>query len=272
MRRVLGLVAGICTAAVVACVDLSSPPGQPASISQLQLGAFFVVHGDVMRDTMGDPVQPSIITFDGAGNPTTGFTPLFFMTDSVGALRLDSDGFLVARDTVNATSPVHGTIVGQIGSLQTQAQTVWVTVAPTTLARTKVELDSIVVPLSSDSASAIGTVALPVIVYGDANVAVPGVFVRYTLESSIASRTSAPAAYLRDDGNNVFTTGQSTPDTADATGTVSRTLVMNSSVIADADLLNGSRVDTLVVVATSRYRGVALTPLRILVPIRISVR
>jgi hypothetical protein len=267
VRRLWGLAAAVAAAVTAACVDLSAPAGQPGSISQLQLGAFFVVHGDVMRDTLGDPVKPSIIAFDGAGNPISGFTPLFFTTDSVGALRLDSDGFLVARDTVNATSPVHGTIVGQIGSLQTQPQTVWVTVAPTTLARAKVELDSILVPGSQqlDSASSIGTVALPVMVFGDGNVPVPGMFVRYTLETNVPSNGDSPAVYLRDDANNVFPAGQSTADTADASATVSRTLVVNSKFVAS---LSSLLSDTLVVVATARYRGTPLTPLRILVPVR----
>jgi hypothetical protein len=206
-------------------------------------------------------------TYDGAGNRIDTFTPGFFFTDTVGVLSLTPNGLLVARDTVNPGGTVSTGIIGQVSSLRTPTLTVYVTVPPTTLTRADTtKRDSIVVPLGPDSAGSIGTAQIATVVRGANGQAIPGIFVRYELETVVESRTSSPAAYLRDDGNRVFPAGQSTADTADASGGTSRTLVMNAKLVADVAALS----DTLVVVVTTSYRGTPLTnaPLRIAVPVR----
>lgn len=270
--KIAGVVAAI---VIAACVDLSAPSGAPASISQLQLGAFFVVQGDTLRDTTGKALAPAVIAYDGAGTAVTSFTPRFFITDSVQQLHFNADGTLSASgaaDTAGATAH----LVGQIGTLQTAAQTIYVTVRPDTLERsnTSAALDSIRTSVGTDSAGSIATVTLSTVVHGVGARAVPGVFVRYTLVTPLASsKASALAAYLRDDANKVFPAGQSTPDTGDASGVTSRTLVVNSRFISDEGILSGT-IDTLVVNATATYKGVPLanSPLRILVPLHIVFR
>jgi hypothetical protein len=258
---------------VAACVDLSAPKGSPASISQIQLPAFFVVQGDTLRDTLGTPVPPSVIAYDGAGNVLTSFTPTFFVTDSVQSLHFNPDGTLSANgpaDTAGAT--VH--LVGQIGGLQTGQQTIYVTVRPDTLLRvtTSEVLDSIAVPLSQDSAKAIGRLTLSTVIHGVGGRPVPGVFVRYELTKGLASNSStSPAVYLSDDANKIFTLNQSTPDTANTSGVTSRTLSVNLRFVADSAFRAGA-TDTLAVVATAMYRGVPLSnsPLTILVPVMVA--
>lgn len=257
--------------AVAACVDLSAPKGQPASISQVQLPALFVVQGDTMRDTLGRTGPPSILAFDGAGNVVTSYTPTFFITDSLQQLHFSAvDGSLVssgAADTAGAVAHV----VGQIGSLQTGSQTVYVTVRPDTLARVVAATasDTFFIVAGADSARSVNTLALSTAVRGVGGRAVPGVFVRYELATPLESNTSSPAVYLRDDGNNVFLENQSTPDTADASGATSRTLVINRRFIAD-DALRGTEPFTIEVVATAMYNGIPLqgSPLRILIPVK----
>jgi hypothetical protein len=264
----------MCAIAAAACVDLSSPKGLPASISQIQLPAFFVVQGDTMRDTLGRTVPPSIIAFDGNGGVLTSFTPKFFITDSLQPLQFSAlDGSLVATGLADTAGSI-AHVVGQIGTLQTAVQTVYVTVRPDTLERSDTTTLNIGLSLGKDSASALTTLSLPTVVHGIGARAVPGVFVRYTLESSPAGTGSSPVAYLTDDAGNVFPAGKSTPDTGDASGGVSRTLVLNSFLATSHDEL---LKDTLSVIATALYKGVPLqgSPLRLrvlIVPSFSSVR
>ena len=83
-----------------------------------------------------------------------------------------------------------------------------------------------------DSASSISSVAIEMVVHGAAARPVPGVFVRFALEASPASNGSAPTAYLTNDANVVSLAGQSVADTGNATGVVSRNLVLNSFMAA----------------------------------------
>ena len=259
--RILKIVGVGVAIAVAACVDLSAPDGKPASISQVQVPAFFVVQGDTMRDTLGTAVPLSIIAYDGAGNVVTSFDPNFFVTDSVPAVKINPDRTVSATepgDTAGATAH----IIAQIAGLATSAQTIYVTVRPATLARPSTALDTLRLAFGTDSAKAIATKVISTVVQGIDGRPVPGVFVRYTLETAVPSTSqSSPAAYLRDDGNRIFPAGISTPDTGDASGGTSRTVVVNGAFAGD----NIANIDTLYVVATAMYRGVPLvnSPLRI---------
>jgi hypothetical protein len=251
----VGVVSALAAIVVAACVDLSAPKGSPASISQIQLGAFFVVQGDTLRDTLGAPVPPSIIAYDGAGGVLTSFTPTFFLTDTSQSLHFNPDGTLSATGTAD-TAGATAHLLGQIGRLQTAPQTIYVTVRPDALERstTSAVLDSIIPVAGDDSASSIATVRLSAVVHGVGGRPVPGVFVRYELRSNIASNSpNALAVYLRDDSNKAFGFAQSTPDTGDVSGVTSRTLVVNSKAVADRTILTTD--DTLSVVATALYRG-----------------
>jgi hypothetical protein len=254
---------------VAACVDLSAPNDKPASISQVQLPAFFVVEGDTLRDTLGNAVPPSIIAYDGAGNALTSFESRFFITDSAPALHFNPDSTLSATqpgDTAGATAH----IIGQIAGLSTAAQTIYVTVRPDTLRResTSSGFDTLeyVPNTSADSSAAVKTLNLSTVIHGAGGAAVPGVFVRYALKTQAASSsTTALSVYLRDDGNKVFPFGTSTPDTGNASGVTSRTLVVNGKYFPA-----GQGPDTVVIEATAMYRGVALrgSPLRFAVRLK----
>jgi len=71
---------------------------------------------------------------------------------------------------------------------------------------------------------------------------------------------------LTDDANTVFLANTSTPDTGDASGVTTRTLVVNSFLASDRNALGA---DTLVVLVTAKYRGNPLqgSPLRLLIPV-----
>lgn len=263
--KIVGLLSAI---AIAACVDLSAPKGVPASISQLQLPAFFVVQGDTMRDTLGHVMRPSIIPYDATGGVLTSFRSTFFITDSLQQLHFTSpDSALVSNaPTDTAGAQVH--ILGQISVLQTATQTVYVTVRPDTLERADTSTLKLVLKTGPDSASSISSVAIDMVVHGAAARPVPGLFVRFSLESSPASKSSAPVAYLTDDANTVYLAGQSAADTGSASGVASRNLVVNSFMASPS--AGALLSDTLVVIVTAKYKNAPLqgSPFRVRVPIQ----
>ena len=163
-HKIVGLVSAI---AIAACVDLSAPKGVPASISQLQLPAFFVVQGDTMRDTLGHVVPPSIISFDANGGVLTSFRSTFFITDSLQQLHFTTTDSALVSNAPSDTAGAQVHILGQIGALQTANQTVYVTVRPDTLERTDTTTLKLVLPNGAkDSASSISSVAIDMVVHG----------------------------------------------------------------------------------------------------------
>ena len=263
--RVVKIAVGAVAVAVVACVDLAAPKNAPASISLLQVPELFVVRGDVMRDTSGNAATPSVIAYDGTGTPVTGFPPTFFVTDSNPVLTFNSAGVLAAGTRVGT-----GHVIGQIGNVQTPSATIYVTVPPTTLASTVVGSDTLRLVISADSATSMASYAMSVAVRGGAGTAadsgIGGAIVRYRMVSApFASRTSALASYIADDANN-----PSVVDTTDATGLASRKLIVNSRFLADSLLLRGQKLDSVIVEARMKYRGVDLagSPLRFVIKVK----
>jgi hypothetical protein len=241
MRRCTILFASFVAALGAACIDMSAPSGGPASISLLQLPAGFVVAGDVMRDSAGNPAGLSVIAYDGSGTPITDFTPQFFVTDSVAAAHIEGGNQLVG----DSLGIVH--VVGQVGSLQTGVMAIPVTVAPTTLVAKSV--DTLVAPLSGDTAVH-GTEPIPFTVSGMSATTVQGVIVHFSLLDTLPSTDDArPSAYLVDDQANV-----SGIDTTDTGGAGSRTLV-----VVAARIPQGTPMPTTIrVQATATYRGMQL--------------
>jgi hypothetical protein len=241
MRRCTMLFTTVIVAFGAACIDMSAPGGGPASISLLQAPAAFVVAGDVMRDSAGNPAGLSVIAYDGSGTPIPDIQPLFFVTDSSAAAHIVGGNQLVG-DTLGV---VH--VVGQVGSLQTGVLAIPVTVEPTTLVATAV--DTLVAPLSGDTAVH-GTESIPFTVTGSSGAAVQGVIVHVSLIDTLPSTDPAhPSAYLVDDQANM-----SGIDTTDAGGAGARTLV-----VVAARIPQGTPMPTTIrVQATATYRGTQL--------------
>jgi hypothetical protein len=266
MGRFATILAGLIVVVAAACVDLSSPKDSPASISLLQLPELFIVRGDLMRDSLGNPGTPAVVAYDGNGSPMTGFTPTFFVTDSNPLISFNSSGVLAAKNTVG-----QGHVIGQIGNVQTPAALIYVTVEPTTLGRAASAGDTVHLVFGNDSSSSIATFPFSVSVKGGtgapSDTGVGGAIVRYTMISQpLESRSGSPVAYIADASHN-----PSVLDTTDAGGNAShRSLVVNSKLLADAAIAAGTKIDSVIVEASMRYRGVPLrgSPVRFVVKVK----
>lgn len=255
-RRGFNLIIIVCVVAVASCVDLSAPAG-PASISQLQLPSTFVVRGDVMRDSSGDPALAKIIAFTQKGDSSVATGASFFITDSIIRAHFGTDGLIVG----DSFGLAH--VVGQFGNVQTPVFALPVTVAPTTMTNTTPSDTSLTLRVGSDSATSSGSLLLSVRVTGGvgADTTVQGVWVRFTIDSAPQGR--AGAFFLLDDQKNL-----SSLDTTDASGVAGRTLVGVSAFLADSSLRIGRTTDSVIVKATTRYKGTQILS-RIVIPVKV---
>lgn len=245
----------------VACVDMSAPQG-PASISALQLPSPFVVRGDVMRDSTGAPAKISILAYDANGTPLTDAAAQFFITDSAPAAHFDDSGNLVG-DRLGTIR-----VIGQIGNLQTPVTTIPITVAPTTLA-IGTGMDTVRAPLGKDSSSSIGSTPLSLVVRGAGDTAVQGVVVHFTLTRTLESSSpTQPAVYIGDAAGK-----PASSDTTDGSGSANhKRLIVLTRKLADPALLNGTKVDSVIVDAAATYKGAPLagSPTHLVIPVRVA--
>lgn len=237
----------------LACIDLSAPTG-PAAISLVQLPAGFVVRGDVMRDSAGNPAQPLIFQFDANGHQTGHAMAQFFILDSNPVAHFDANGVLFGDrlGTVN--------FIGQVGGLQTPTVPVPVTVLPTTIDQGTGALDTIKAQLSTDTTLALpigqGASTMPVIVAGVGDSGVQGVAVHYAITRTLASSDPNRAAvYITGPGgtlNNIDTTSA-------LNGQATRLQInVKANLLADLALATGQKVDSVIVQASASYKGMPL--------------
>jgi hypothetical protein len=243
----------------MACVDMSAPKGA-ASISVLQLPSPSVVIGDVMRDSLGAPAKLGVIAYDANGSPMTDVAAQFFITDSLPVAHFDASGALVG----DKAGSVH--IIGQVGSLQTPAVTLPITVAPTKITAAG-KTDTIKAPLVADTLTNDKKLA-EVLVTGAGDAGSQGFIVRYTLQYAPAKKDTAAAVFLVDDAGKPSST-----DTTDASGRAGRNVAVNARRLADPALLGGQKVDSAVVLVQTSYKGVLVpgSPVRLVFPIKVII-
>ncbi|HEX4681417.1 MAG TPA: hypothetical protein VH277_01840 [Gemmatimonadaceae bacterium] len=264
-RRGSNLIVIACFIAM-ACVDLSAPAG-PASISVLELPSTFVVRGDVMRDSLGNPAPPRVMGFNQRGDSSLA-AATFFITDSVTPAHVGQNNIIVG----DSFGIAH--VIGQIGNLQTPVYPLPVTVAPTTIANTLTPAtDTLNLVVASDSAGSKGSLTVSVKVSGLGDTTVQGVWVRFAMASSPASKSGVRAFVFVDDQSN--NPSLSSVDTTDASGAASRILFGVSAFLADDSLRVGRKTDSVVVIATAIFRGkngtnLINSPLRIVIPVKVS--
>ena len=237
---------------------MSAPKGA-ASISALQLPSPSVVVGDTMRDSNGVVVPLTLLAFDGTNNLIADAPAQFFFTDSTTAARLTVQNLLVG----DKIGTVH--IIGQIGSLQTPVVNVPVTFLPVAISLVG-QPDTAHPTTFADSAASYGFSTVVTRVTSAADSGSQGIIVRYRIVSAPKPRDGAtvPTAFFVDDGGKPAST-----DTTDATGKASRRIAIFPKSIADADVLQGKKVDSAIVEMSASYRGNLLRGSPVTVVVRI---
>lgn len=266
--RATQLLIGLTLVGAVSCLDMSAPTGGPASLSTLQVPAAFVVRGDVMRDSAGNPAPLSIIAYDQNGDTMSGVKAQFFITDTSHLAKIGTDNIVQAADT---TGIIH--VVGQVGGIQTPAVTIFVTNAPAVITSAVGPTDTVKVKIGADTTTGRGTQPAPAMVFAtDGKTPVPGVIVHFSIayapDSNAATSKAPRAVYLVDDNGKL-----SSVDTADGSGRVSRSVVVITSRLASSALVQGTTTDSVVVKASATYLGKPLTnsPVPLKIPLKVGI-
>jgi hypothetical protein len=268
-----------CTAMiVVACLDVSSPPGGIGSFTNIIRPSPSVVVGDVMRDSAGAPDSLRVVAFGANGDTLTGVEISFLSIDTTKppSVTVTANG-QVRGDSVRPSVAGSFVVANVGGRFQTLPDTLRVTVPPD---RSKME-DQPLLTLKfvspADSLNTTNQRALKLTVSGSlpagakgapADTFAVGFIVDYRVTSAPGSTSAGRAVRLLDDGNK-----DATRDTTSASdpGVASLKLQFNPAFFADPALLGGTKTDTVKVEVTVRYNGhaAALTPSTFVVPIKV---
>lgn len=222
---------------LVSCTEVPSPDNGVASLSRVQRPSPGLVVGDTMRDSTGVVAPLRVIAYGLDDEPLATQPSASFVTLNGNA---HLAGSLLIGDTVGTVR-----IVGIVGSLQTNVDTVPVTLRPDTL----VESDSIVhrVKYTAGSDTVARSAELGTIVQHLAPTSgVQAVVVKYSITKAPQGTTTPTAALVN--FNSL-----SDRDTSDATGRASRAARLRLSALNST-----STSDTVMVNATATYRGKTL--------------
>ncbi len=232
-RRAAAIVSVSLVWYLVSCTEVPAPEGGVASISNIQRPSPGLVVGDTMRDSMGLVAPLRVIAYGLDDAPITPQpTPSSVVLDTTAHL----SGGLLIGDRVGT---VH--VVGVVGSVQTRADTIPVTLFPDTLVSSDTVLHRVSYTLIGDTvvnSAELGVIAQHLLPTPSG---VQAVVVKYAITKA-PTGTSAPTVVLVS-GNRL-----SDRDTTDVTGRASRVARLRLSAI-------NTFTDTVTLNATASYRG-----------------
>ncbi len=253
-RRRIVVVACLLTTAVIsafACADISTDPKLVASIAMDTLPYPSIVANDSLRDSLGiaRPLHATVYNIQGTALASI---PIRFRIPDLGAT-VDSVRGYVIGDTARST-PVR--LIAVSGSLQAAPDTIYIVPTPDTVVAINAT-DSLLYSLSDTTAKLSNPLQLQLLHRVPVSQSLP---VRSYLVSYRISypADSVLAQLVTRDGSH-----RSTVDTTDATGTSARRIRLRTLSLTSAS-------DSVVVIATVRYRGVPVagTPLRFVVKVK----
>jgi hypothetical protein len=232
----------------LACTDLSGSSTGILSIQFDSLAAPSVVLGDTLRDTTGAVVIPAVHAFNFKGEEITS-VPVRFQSPDSGVV-VDSVTGTVFGDSLRSTA---ARIVASVGSLQA-VQKVDVTLRPDLLAA-ETGRDSLSYSLIDSTLNVSPKLSVK-LTHGVApnDSAVKS----YIVSFAIVSQSDPGLGSLVNDGGK-----PSFVDTTDATGVAARAIRLHPVFLV-------SETDSIIVSATARYRGIAVTgsPVRLVLKIK----
>lgn len=230
--------------AVAACTEISSSSTAVLSIQFDSLGAPSVVVGDTLRDTTGAVVRPVVHVFNFKGAEIVP-APVYFLSPDSG-ITVDSATGVVVADSLLS---VPARIVATVGTLQA-IQKVDVTLSPDLIQAVN-GLDTLQYSLT-DSTLNVSTQLQVKLTHGVApnDTAVKS----YIVSFAIVAQSNPQLGELVNDAGNA-----SVVDTTDASGIAGRRIRVRPLFLTSAP------VDSIVVNATAKYRGVQVngSPVRL---------
>lgn len=252
-RRLSAMIACLLAAAVVtagACAEINTDPNFAAAIAIDTLPFPSIVANDTLRDSLGvaRPLHGAVFNIQGDVLPSV---PVSFRTPDSGVTIDTATGYIVG-DTARST-PVR--IIAVAGTLQSAPDTLYVVPAPDTVFP-GVTADSLLYSLTDTTANVSNLLSLQVA----HKVPVQSLAVRSYLVSFQIVYPSDPllAQLVTRDGSR-----KSTIDTTDASGTAARRIRLRPLSLTSVN-------DSVIVVATVRYRGVPVpgAPVRFVLQVK----
>jgi hypothetical protein len=231
--------------AAIGCTDVSGNSASVLSIVFDSLAAPSVVVGDTLRDTTGAVVRPVVHAFNFKGQEIIP-APVHFLSPDSG-ITVDSATGIVVADSLRSTP---ARIVATVGSLQA-VQTVVVTLSPDLIQAVN-GLDTLQYSLT-DSTLNVSTQLQVKLTHGAApnDSAVNS----YIVSFAIVAQSNPQLGQLVNDAGNA-----SVVATTDASGIAGRRIRVRPLFLTSAP------VDSIVVNATAKYRGVQVngSPVRLI--------
>jgi hypothetical protein len=230
--------------AAIGCTDISGSPTSVLSIQFDSLAAPSVVVGDTLRDTSGAVVRPVVHAFNFKGQEIIP-APVHFLSPDSG-ITVDSATGIVVADSLRSTP---ARIIASVGTLQA-IQNVAVTLRPDLIQAVN-GLDTLQYSLS-DSTLNVSTQLQVKLTHGVApnDSAVKS----YIVSFAIVAQSNPQLGVLVNDAGSA-----SVVDTTDASGITGRRIRVRPLFLTSAP------VDSIVVNATAKYRGVQVngSPVRL---------
>ena len=249
-RAALLVVLGIAGLAPFACTDIISSSASVLSIVFDSLSAPSVVVGDTLRDTTGAVIRPVVHVFNFKGEEITP-APVYFLSPDSG-ITVDSATGIVTGDSLRSTP---ARIVATTGTLQA-VQNVDVTLRPDSL-RAVNALDSLQYSLL-DTTVNVSPLLQVTLTHGIApdDSAVKSWIVSF----AIVAQSDPRLGELVNDAGLA-----SIVDTTDVSGMAGRKIRVHPLF-----LTSSSQVDSIVVNATAKYRGVQVSgsPVRLVLRLK----
>lgn len=201
------------------CGDVPTLENGIAYVSPVLLPSPAVASLDQLRDSLGRPAPLRVIAYDRDGAEVPGVAATFLPTSLPSLITIDANGFVTAADTVGTVQ-----IVARIGDrLQTTVASLLIVPQPTSFA----------------GASRADTVSLPALdtltvtvrgIRRGAQTAIPGIIVRFRVDSVAGPSPASASAVLAADGGVVARPDSTASvDTTNSSGVASRTLVVSGS-------------------------------------------
>jgi hypothetical protein len=238
-RRLSVVALAVAAVWFVGCRDVPAPEGGILSVSRVILPSPGLVVGDTMRDSLGLAAPLRVIAYTVSGDSASPQPQATFVLLDTGAV--------LANDTlIGEDAGIRVRVVGTVAGLQTQPESVTVTLSPDTIVPSDTTRHERTVNLLVDT---IATIDLNTTVHHDDGGTLSGVdavIVRYELVRSPPSNALGPAVVLTNG------TVPSTRDTTSNGGKATRTIRFRVFNFSD------QYPDSAIVNASASYRGQSL--------------